>query len=87
MESPGGGWRRGLVRAPWCVYLVRLVVMGCWGTSGRGSAAVRQVVATSAVADVTVGANEVLGGAVDAKAREHLPVEVVQGAGSGLAGQ
>lgn len=46
-----------------------------------------QVVATSAVPDVTVGANQVLGGAVDAEARERLPVEVVQGAGRGLAGQ
>src|SRR4029453_6505626 len=36
---------------------------------------------------MTVGANEVLGGAVDAKEREQVPVEVVQSAGRGLAGQ
>jgi hypothetical protein len=43
--------------------------------------------AAAAVPDVTVGANEVLGSAVEAKAREDLPVEVLQGAGSGLAGR
>jgi hypothetical protein len=69
------------------VCLVRLVVNWCWGASGRGTAAGWQIVATRAVPDVTVGANQVLGGAVDAEARERLPVEVVQGAGRDLAGQ
>jgi hypothetical protein len=36
---------------------------------------------------VTVGAKKVLRGAVDAEAREHLPVDIVQGAGNGLAGE
>ena len=37
--------------------------------------------------DVTIGADEVQRGAVDAEAREHLPFEVMQGPGGGLAGQ
>jgi hypothetical protein len=36
-----------------------------------------QIVATTAVAELTVGADEVVGGAVDAEAREHLPANVV----------
>jgi hypothetical protein len=36
---------------------------------------------------VTVGTDEVLSGAVDAEAREHLPVDVLQHGGRGLAGE
>jgi hypothetical protein len=45
-----------------------------------------QIVATTAVADVTGGANEVLRGTVDAEAHEHLPANVVEGTGRGRAG-
>ena len=34
---------------------------------------------------MTVGANEVLPGAVNAEAHEHLPANVVEGAGTGAA--
>jgi hypothetical protein len=68
-------------------FVLRPVVTWCWEPAGEVALEPGQIVVTTPVPDVTVGANEVLGSAVDAKAREHLPLEVLQGAGRGRAGQ
>src|SRR6266571_3402913 len=56
-------------------------------TTAPPAAAPVQVRAAGAVADVAVGSDEIARGVVHAEPRERLPVDVVQGAGRGRAGQ
>src|SRR6266498_1275466 len=80
-----GGWSGPVKRCRvWCSCWVRC---GVGEPAGEVAAEPVQVRAAGAVADVAVGSDEIARGVVHAEPRERLPVDVVQGAGRGRAGQ